>query len=427
MVPVVNNIVLIGVSHKTAPVEVRERLAFADARLTEALDTLVNCPAVSEGLIISTCNRVEIVVATAEEKEKTVARLNDFLYQHHGIAPQSFSQHLYQHADLAAVRHIFRVTSSLDSMVVGEPQILGQVKEAFNLAQEAKTLGQTLHNLMSRAFNVAKRIRTETGIGSSAVSISYVAVELARKVFDDLKGRTVLLLGAGEMAELAARHLMTNGAGELLIASRTFENAQRLAGEMNGQAVRWDEMKQDLARADIVICSTGASHYLIGPEHARRALEARRGNPIFLIDISVPRNIDPATSDLDNVFVFDIDDLQSVAAENRQQRAREAARAEEIVEAEAQRFIEILAEGDLNAVIGTFRREMGLIAQSEFARSRKRLGDLSEDQEEAIRVMINAIVNKFTHPVIKELRESADGHSPYLKAFREFYRHLDKK
>ena len=425
--PLVNNIVLIGVSHKTAPVEVRERLAFADSRLTEALDTLVNCPAVSEGLIISTCNRVEIVAATAEEPAKAVANLNDFLHQHHGIARQSFSQHLYQRADLDAIRHIFRVTSSLDSMVVGEPQILGQVKEAFNLAQQAKTLGHTLHNLMSRAFNVAKRIRTETGIGSSAVSISYVAVELARKVFDDLTGRTVLLLGAGEMAELAAKHLMTNGASKLLIASRTFEHAQRLAAEMNGQAIRFEEMEKDLTRADIVICSTGAPHYLIRPEHARRALDARRGNPIFLIDISVPRNIDPATSNLDNVFVFDIDDLQAVAAENRQQRAHEAARAEEIVETEAQRFIEILGEGDLNAVIGTFRREMGRFAQVELERSRKRLGDLTTEQEDAIRVMINAIVNKFANPVIKELRESEDGHSPYLKAFREFYRHDEKK
>jgi glutamyl-tRNA reductase len=195
---------------------------------------------------------------------------------------------------------------------------------------------------------------------------------------------------------------------------------------MNGQAIRFEEMEKDLARADIVICSTGAPHYLIHPEHARRALAARRNNPIFLIDISVPRNIDPATSELDNVFVFDIDDLETVTHENRQQRDREARRAEEIIENEARRFAEILAEGDLNAVIGAFRREMGALALAEFDRSRKRLGDLSADQEEAIRVMINSIVNKFTNPVIRELRESEDGHSSYLKAFREFYNHKDK-
>jgi len=422
----VNNIVLIGVSHKTAPVEVREQLAFAEAGLTTALRSLVNHPAISEGLIISTCNRVEIVAATAEDAEQAIADINTFLHELHGIAPHSFSQHLYQHSELSAIRHVFRVTSSLDSMVIGEPQILGQVKDAYNQAQEAKTLGHTLNRLMSRAFNVARRIRTETGIGASAVSISYVAVELARKVFEELKGRTVLLLGAGEMAELAAKHLMTNGAGKLLIANRTFENAERLAAEMNGQAVRFEEMEKDLARADIVICSTGAPHYLIRPEHARRALEARRNEPVFLIDISVPRNIDPAISDLDNVFVFDIDDLEAVSAENRQQREREAARAEEIIEAEARRFAEVLSEGDLNEVIGTFRREMGMMAMAELERSRKRLGNLTEDQEEALRVMINAIVNKFTNPVIKELRESEDGHSAYLKAFREFYQHNDK-
>lgn len=418
-----NNIVLIGVSHKTAPVEVRERLAFSETRLPEALRSLTERPAISEGLIISTCNRVEIVAATPENTEQALSHLTDFLHRHHGLAPHHFTPHLYQHAQVEAIRHIFRVAASLDSMVVGEPQILGQVKEAYNLAQSEKTLGQTLNNLMSRAFTIAKRIRTETGIGSSAVSISYVAVELARKVFDDLRGRTVLLLGAGEMAELAAKHLMTSGASRLLIASRTFENAERLAQEMNGQAIRFDEMEKDLARADIVICSTGAPHYLIRAEHARRALAARRNNPIFLIDISVPRNIDPATSELDNVFVFDIDDLQAVANENRQQREREAARAEEIIEAEARRFIETLAEGDLNTVIGTFRREIGALAMAEFERSRKRLGEISEDQEEAIRVMINSIVNKFANPIIRELRESEDGHSSYLKAFREFYRH----
>lgn len=421
-----NNVVLIGVSHKTAPVEVRERLAFAEAHLAGALHSLVERPAISEGLILSTCNRVEIVAATSDDAEHAITALSDFLHRHHGLAPHHFSQHLYRHADLAAIRHIFRVASSLDSMVVGEPQILGQIKEAFNLAQHEHTLGQTLNNLMSRAFSVAKRIRTETGIGSSAVSISYVAVELARKVFDELRGRTVLLLGAGEMAELAAKHLMNCGASKLLIASRTFENAERLAQEMNGQAIRFEEMEKDLARADIVICSTGAPHYLIHPEHARRALAARRNNPIFLIDISVPRNIDPATSELDNVFVFDIDDLETVTHENRQQRDREARRAEEIIENEARRFAEILAEGDLNAVIGAFRREMGALALAEFDRSRKRLGDLSADQEEAIRVMINSIVNKFTNPVIRELRESEDGHSSYLKAFREFYNHKDK-
>jgi glutamyl-tRNA reductase len=410
-----------GVSHKTAPVEVRERIAFAEATLPEALQSLVACSHINEGLIISTCNRVEIIAATSAETQHAFSDITNFLREHHHCAPQHFDHHLYQHAEFDAVHHLFRVTSSLDSMVVGEPQITGQVKEAYQLAQSANTLGHTLNSLMNRAFNVAKRVRTETGIGASAVSISHVAVELARKVFDSLKGRTVLLLGAGEMAELAAKHLMTQGAGKLLISSRTFENAQRLAEEMNGTAAPFAEMERNLAQSDIVICSTGAPDYVICPQHVRRALELRRNHPIFLIDISVPRNIDPAVSELDNAFVFDIDDLEAVAAANRQERAREALRAEEIIKAEAERFIATLAEGDLNTVIGTFRREMGALAFAELERSRKKLGDLSPQQEEALQVMLNAIVNKFTNPIIKQLRESEDGHSPYLKAFRDFY------
>jgi glutamyl-tRNA reductase len=311
-------------------------------------------------------------------------------------------------------------------MVVGEPQILGQVKEAFHRAQEAQTIGHTLNRLMSRAFAVAKRVRNETGIGANAVSISFVAVELARKVFDTLKGTTILLLGAGEMAELAARHLIGYGANRILVANRTYENAERLAREMNGSAVRFEDFERRLAEADIVICSTGAAHYLIHPHQVRHALEARRNRPVLLIDISVPRNIDPAVSALDNVFAFDVDDLEAVTAANRTEREREALRAEAIIELEAERFAASLAEGDLNAVIGAFRREIHEMALAEFERSRKRLGTMTAEQEEAIRIMLNAVVNKFTHPIIKQLRESDEGHSQYLQAWRELYHRDDK-
>jgi glutamyl-tRNA reductase len=424
-------IVLIGVSHKTAPVETRERLAFAESTLPGALREIVDHQTISESLIVSTCNRVEILAATpgadAEETERSIARLYDFIHRHHGCARESFNGHFYHHADLDAIRHVFRVASSLDSMVVGEPQILGQVKEAFHRAQEAQTVGHTLNRLMSRAFAVAKRVRNETGIASSAVSISFVAVELARKVFEELTGLTVLLIGAGEMAELAARHLINYGASRILIANRTYENAERLAQELNGAAIRFEETERRLPEADIIICSTGAPHYLIRQDQARRALDARRNRPMLMVDISVPRNIDPVVSELDNVFAFDIDDLEAVTRVNLQEREREALRAEAIIETEAEHFAATLTEGDINAVIGAFRREIGALALSEFERSRKRLGPLTAEQEEAIRIMLNAVVNKFTHPIIKQLRESEEGHSAYLDAFRELYHHDDQK
>ncbi len=417
-------IILVGTSHKTAPVEVRERLAFAQSSLADAFRELIDRESIREGLIVSTCNRVELIAATpntAGEADSGVSRLYDFLSRFHGYEQSLLQQHCYDLAGQDAIRHVFRVTSSLDSMVVGEPQITGQIKEAFQRAQEAAAVGHELTRLMNRAFAVAKRVRNETGIGSSAVSISFVAVELARKVFEDLKGSVVMLLGAGEMAELAAKHLLNYGANRLLIANRTFENAVALANEMNGEPVHFNEFEKRLPEAEILICSTGATNYLIGPDHVRRALERRRNRPMLLIDISVPRNVDPAVGKLDNAFLFDVDDLESIAEANRAERQREALRAEEIIEAEAEQFVRALAEGNLNAVIGAFRQRASEMAFAELERSRKRLGDLSEDQEQALQVMINAIVNRFTHPVIKQLRESEDGHSPYLSAWRDLY------
>ncbi len=407
---------LIGINHRTAPVEVREQLAFTEAELPAALQAMTTREAVQECLIISTCNRVEII---AEAND--AAHIHELIFKLKNIAPHKIQPHLFQHENLEAIKHTFRVASSLDSMIVGEPQILGQVKEAFQTAQNAGTVGHSLTRLMNRAFAVAKKVRNETGIAANAVSISYVAVELARKVFDSLEGTTVMLLGAGEMAELAAKHLITNGAKKLLIANRTFENAQTLANEMNGEAVRFEDLDQRLAEADIVLSSTGASHYLITSNQVEKAISARRNRPIFLIDIAVPRNIDPAISELDNAFVFDIDDLEAVASANLKEREREALRAEEIISAEAERFAATMNEGNLNHVIGVFRHEILNIAEAELARSRKKLGDLTPEQEEALQLMLNGIVNKFTHPIIRQMRDSEDGHSAYLEAFRELY------
>lgn len=410
-------IFLVGISHRTAPVELRERLAFGEASLLEALQKLTDGNPIDEGLIVSTCNRVEIIAAGGETGG--VAHLYEFLERYHGCSPATLEGHCYSLTDLEAVRHVFRVTSSLDSMVVGEPQITGQIKDAFQVAQDARTVGHQLNRLMSRAFAVAKRVRNETGIGSSAVSISFVAVELARRVFETLRGATVLLVGAGEMAELAARHLKSYGVERILIANRTQEKAEALAAELNGESISFSGFEKRLAEADIVLCSTGAPHYLIQTEHIRQALDARRNRPILLIDISVPRNVDPAISSLDNAFVFDVDDLENVVASNLQVRAQEALRAEAIVDAEARRFVASLAEGDINEIIGSFRREVGLMVQTELERSRKRLGELTPEQEEAIRVLLNSVVNRLTLPVIRQLRESDEGHSNYLEAWRE--------
>jgi glutamyl-tRNA reductase len=414
------SIILLGINHHTAPVEVRERLAFSEAELPTALQMLIERQAAQECVILSTCNRVEVLAEAADANQ-----LRDFVYELKRLPLNCLNHHLVQLTDTEAIKHTFRVAASLDSMIVGEPQILGQVKDAFQLAQNAGTVGHTLTRLMNRAFAVAKKVRNETGIAANAVSISYVAVELARKVFDSLAGTTVLLLGAGEMAEFAAKHFITNGAKKLLIANRTFENAKNLAAEMNGEAVSFEALDHRLTEADIVLCSTGAAHHLVTAPQIEQVLENRRYRPMFLIDISVPRNIDPAISELDNAFVFDIDDLEAVAEANLQERQREAERAEIIVAAEAERFAASLTEGNLNKVIGVFRREMQQLALDELERSRKRLGALTPEQEEALQVLLNSLVNKFTHPIIKQLRDSEDGHSPYLEAFREFY-HQDK-
>ena len=425
------SIVVVGISHKTAPVEVRERLAFAAARLPEAFACLIDQRTISEGVILSTCNRVEVIAATSgkgskDDTNQALAHIHNLLCRFHGCDAALLEQHTFRLAEADAIKHVFRVTSSLDSMVVGEPQITGQVKDAFQTAQALGGAGSTLTRLMSRAFAVAKRVRNETGIGASAVSISFVAVELARKVFSELQGATVMLVGAGEMAELAAKHLLNYGANKMIIVNRTLENAASLAVEMNGEPVALADFERRLPEADIVLCSTGARDYLIHPAQIERALATRRNRPMLLIDISVPRNIDPAIGALDNVFVFDVDDLESITHANRAEREREAMRAEAIIDAEVERFAASLAEGDLNAVIGAFRREVSALAFAEFDRSRKRLGHLDAEQEEALRIMLNGIVNKFTQPVIKQMKESEGGHSQYLQAWRDLYHHDDR-
>lgn len=401
------SIVLVGLNHKTAPLEVRERLAFTDAVCAENLRALVDGEVVREGLIVSTCNRVEVLAAIGPLSNVDAAsHVTRFLSSSRSIASSDFIKHLYAHADDEAVRHVFRVASALDAMVVGEAQILGQFRRAYALAVEAGTAGRVLNRLVHHAFHVAKRVRTETGIASNAVSISYMAVELGRKIFGSLKDSTVLLLGAGEMAELAARHLINAGASKMYVANRTHATAQTLATEFKGDAISMAMLPQHLSKADIVICSTGADDYVITKSMARKALEARRNRPTFFIDISVPRNIDPSIADIGNLFVFNIDDLEAVIASNIREREREAERAELIVESELMQFQQSLRALDIGPEIGALRGKMQDIARTELARQRHRLGQLTPEQERAIEALLISTVNKISHPVMRRMRRS---------------------
>jgi glutamyl-tRNA reductase len=418
------SIFLIGVNHKTAPVEVRERLAFDDATCSAGLRTLVDGEILREGLIVSTCNRVEILTATSTDQlEFGAGRVTEFL-DSSGQLPSGFlDQHLYRHTNEEAVRHLFRVASSLDSMVVGEPQVLGQVRHAYSLAVEAGTAGRVINKLVHHTFRVAKRVRSETGIAANAVSISYMAVELGKKIFDSLKGCTVMLIGAGEMAELSAKHLVNAGASRVLISNRTESAARAIADQIGDGAstVAFDRLHDSLHEADLVICSTGAPNFVLTGEEMRKVRERRRNRPTCLIDISVPRNIDPAAGKVPNVFLFDIDDLENVISSNIREREREAERAELIVQSEVMQFQQKLRLMDAGPSIGAMRDKMEEIARTELVRQRKRLGALTQEQEAAIESLLMSTVKKISHPILNQMRRlyESDAASPQADDLEE--------
>jgi glutamyl-tRNA reductase len=417
------SIVLVGVNHKTAPIDVRERLAFSDDACTASLRELVDGELIREGLIVSTCNRVEVLTETTSGRfEDGAERVVQFLGQTGQLPRDFFEANLYKHVDDSAVRHLFRVASSLDSMVVGEPQVLGQVRRAYSIALDAGTAGRVLNRLVHHAFRVAKRVRSETGIGANAVSISYMAVELGKKIFDSLKGQTALLIGAGEMAELSARHLVNAGVSRVMVTNRTGASARDLAAAVGGDAVNFDRLTDHLAEADVVICSTGANEFVVTEAMARDALSKRRNRPSFFIDISVPRNIDPAVGKIPNMFVFDIDDLESVISSNIREREREAERAELIVQSEVMQFEQALRALNAGPALGSFRQTLQDIARLELNRRRAQLGNLTPEQERAIEALLLATVNKISHPVLSHLRRSynsADAEA--IEAWRDLF------
>ncbi len=399
-------LLLTGVNHKTAPVEVRERLSFNPTSLPAALEELKRCQGVLEAMILSTCNRVEITAAVEDsnEAEKEIVR---FLTRTGGIDAESIAPYLYQYRDQEVIRHLFRVASSLDSMVIGEPQILGQLKSAYSTAKQCGAVAGALETILTRAFAVAKRVRTETAIGQSAVSVSYVAVELAKQIFGRLDDKTVLLVGAGEMSELAARHLRRAGVRRIFVTNRTHDRAVQLAKAFDGEVVPYDRFREELPRADIVITSSGAPHYILTRQDVRKVIAARRNRPVFLIDIAVPRNIEPAVNELDNVFLYDIDDLQQVVDENLKARMQEAEEAEAIVEEEVKRMISRLRVQEVKPTIVSLQQRLEAVRMAEFERLGGKLASLTPAQREAVEALTRGIINKIAHGPITELRRKA--------------------
>jgi glutamyl-tRNA reductase len=411
-----------GLSHHTAPVDVREQLAIPAQALPEVLADLQSTEGVRESFILSTCNRVELAFSLEEQASLSEA-LRRFL-NHGQIGGRNFEQYMYRLEGREAMRHLFRVASSLDSMVVGEPQILGQLKDAYTLAKQLGTVNGFLEQLFTRAFHVAKRVRTETEIGSSAVSVSYAAVELAREIFGGLQGSSVLLIGAGKMSELAARHLKNVGAQQIYVTNRTPDRAVELAQAFAGRMVEYANFKSALPDVDIVITSTGAREPILMAEDIRQLMKQRKNRPLFLVDIAVPRNIDPSAMGIDNVFLYDIDDLQKVVERNVQGRADAAQRASLIIEEELQLLETRMREREVAPAIVGLHAKLEAVRAAELERQRAKLGPLTPAQEEALEALTRGIVNKVAHGAIAELRKAgAQGEAePAIDWVRRIFR-----
>jgi glutamyl-tRNA reductase len=417
------HVVVVGLSHKTAPVEIREKLAIPESRIGEALSRLCSYPGVKEGMLLSTCNRVE-VYAVVDELEPGYSRIQEFLADAHmSLSSEQLTPHLYWQTGDRAISHLFRVASSLDSMIVGESQILGQLKEAFEMALTHKSTGVILNKVVKKAISVAKRVRTDTKIAEMAVSVSYAAVELAKKIFSDLSDKTVLLVGAGEMAKLAARHFIANGVRHVRVTTRSPQHAVELANRFGGTPVPFEQFRDDMGSADIVLVSTGASHYLVSSDDVQRAVRQRMNQPMFLIDISVPRNIDPAVRHVDNAFLFDIDDLKYRVEQNKGERLQEAEKAEHMVIDEVSVVRQWLQSLEVTPTIVAIKTRAEDIKRTEVEKTMGRLSHLSPQERALVEGMASSIVNKLIHNTMVTLKAevtSADG-AAFVEAARRFF------
>jgi glutamyl-tRNA reductase len=422
-------VVVVGLNHQTAPVGVREKLAFDPGRVRPSIERLMTLPSIAEGVILSTCNRVEAVAAVGDQ-DSAVRALREFLLSQEPLDDRSgLEQCFYTHLGGDAVKHLFRVGASLDSMVVGEPQILGQLKNYYFQAREAGGVGTILHRLFHRAFSVAKRVRTETGIGSGSVSVSSVAVELARRIFDHLENKTVMLIGAGKTGSLLVRHLRRNGVNSIMVTNRTFEGAVALAAEFHGSPIRFEDFVRYLRMADMVVGCTASQEFILGPEAAMEALRERKQRPIFFVDLGVPRNFDPRLDEVDNAYLYNIDDLKGAAAENLRERGSEAKKAEAIVEEEVGQFLRWLGSLEQVPVIVALRRKFEEIRQGELEKSlATSLRGMGEEERRAIEAMTQAMLNKILHAPVTRLKRSSpeEDDELYAETLRKLF-DLEKK
>ncbi len=399
---------ILGINHKTAPVAIREQVAFDPQQLADALRALTREAGVAEAVILSTCNRTEVYWSGTAGGDALMQWLTRSRASEHDL-----SSSVYVHEEQAAVEHVFRVAAGLDSMMLGEAQILGQLKDAYRAAQEAGSTGPSLHKLFQASFSTAKRVRTETRIGANAVSIASASISLARRVFSDLGERTALLIGAGEMITLTARHISTQGVSRLIIANRTLPRAQELAGEVRGVAVPLADLTSHLPQADIVISCTASPVPIITKDMARMALRARRRKPMFMVDLAVPRDIEPDVADLEDIYLFSIDDLQQVVAENKQQRASEADAAHGLIAQEVARFLSETRTKDAGPAIKALRAQSdGVRAQT--VEQAKRMLAAGKSPDEVIDYLANTLTNRLLHAPTQALREAAELGDPQL-------------
>lgn len=417
-------LLLTGLSHKTAPIHLREKLAIAEGTLPQALQDLQKMGA-SEAVVLSTCNRVEFALSTPDDAEPA-AVIDQFMTAWQG-SPSAFEGHIYRLEAREAIRHLFRVAASLDSMVVGEPQILGQLKAAYAAAKAEGAVGGLLETVMTRAFNVAKRVRSETGIGQMAVSVSYAAVELARRIFDSLAGQTVMIVGSGKMGELAAKHLRRSGANRILVTNRTWQRAEEMARLFDGRAIDYTRFLSVLHEVDIVIASSAAPHYIITREEMQRVIAQRKNRAMFLIDIAVPRNIEPSVNDIEGVILYDVDDLERVVDSNMRERGKQAQQAETIVDQEVEQMMARLRVEEVTPTIISLQEQLESIRAGEVAKALRRLGSLTLEQQQQIEAMSRSMMNKIAHGPISELRRNAGQPeaSKVIEAIRKAF-HLER-
>ncbi|MFP5245695.1 MAG: glutamyl-tRNA reductase [Thermoanaerobaculia bacterium] len=399
-------LILVGLNHRTAPVDVRERLNIAESKLPDTTMSLRSLDGVDGAAVLSTCNRVEAIVSTRDEY--VIVNIVEWLSASASTGRTELEKHLYilRHGDV--VQHLFRVASGLDSMIVGEPQIGGQVKKAFLTARELGTLDTLLTQLYENTLRVAKRVRTDTGIGEHAVSVPYAAVELAKKIFGQLRGLQVLLLGAGEMGELTAEHLHAQEVKQVFVTNRSYDRALELASRFDGQAVQFDRIDEHLPKCDIVIASTAAPHFIVEPHHVLRALDARKNRNLFLIDLAVPRNINPVVAKIDGAYLYNVDDLQQVADANRELRQSKARDAEEIVLREVETFRQRLVAQDAVPTILELQQRLETIRTAELEKCLRKLGPITAEQRSAIELFSSQLVNKILHYPILQLKEASD-------------------